>query len=360
MAATPSHEPYPVSALVEPLAPHRLDASRLARYLAPFIPGLGTIALRQYQGGQSNPTYFIGSSIGNFVLRKKPPGVLLASAHMIEREYRILRALEGSGVPVPRALHLCEDAGVIGTPFFVMAHVEGRVFDSPALPEAPRDERAAIFRALPRILAKLHAVDWRAAGLEGFGRPENYIGRQLERWTRQYRESIGEAGLPDMETLIAWLSANTPEEGPAAIAHGDFRLGNMIYHPARGEIVAVLDWELSTLGDPLSDLAYCALCYHLPHGVEGVKGLAGLDIAAAGIPPEARLVAEYAAARGLSAIPHWNFYLGFSLFRLVAILQGVYARAVQGNASSSNALVAGRNAGLLARIGREIVEGGGR
>ncbi len=347
-----------MNTLVEPLPAHRFDAERLARYLAPFMRGLGRLAVRQFQGGQSNPTFLLASGAGNFVLRKKPPGVLLPSAHMIEREYRILRALEGSGVPVPRALHLCEDPEVIGTSFYVMAHVEGRVFDCPALDDAPRAERETIFRELPRVLAKLHGVDWQAAGLADFGRPENYLARQLERWTRQYRAALVEGPLSDMEVLIDWLNANKPAEGPTTIAHGDFRLGNMVYHPRRSEIVAVLDWELSTLGDPLADLAYCTLCYHLPHGVETVRGLAGLDLAAQGLPPEARLLQDYAEARGLSGIEHRSFYFGFSLFRLVAILQGVYARAVQGNAANANALIAGRNAGLLAGIGRRLVEEG--
>lgn len=346
-----------MSVLVDVLPAHRLDEARLAGYLAERIPGFGAMRLRQFQGGQSNPTYLIESDAGKMVLRKKPPGVLLPSAHQVEREYRIIAALHGSDVPVPEPLVLCEDASVIGTAFFVMAHVEGRVFEKPALPEVPVAERRAIFLSAAETLAKLHAVDWQAAGLGDFGKPENYLQRQVDRWARQYRASIvGEADAR-MEELIAWLETNRPEGGRVTIAHGDYRIGNLIFAPHEGRVAAVLDWELSTLGDPLGDLGYCCLAYYMPTGVAGVKGLAGLDLEKEGIPTEAEFIAAYCKAAGFARIGNWNFYLVFALFRLAAILQGVYARAIQGNASSSNALAAGRNATLLAGLASDIATG---
>lgn len=341
-----------MSDLVEVLAEHRFDEAALVRYLAAHLPGIGDMRVRQFQGGQSNPTFLLETALGRLVLRKKPPGVLLPSAHQVEREYRIIAALRGSAVPVPEALHLCEDAAIIGTPFFVMRHVEGRIFPQPDLAAAPRAERRALVLSAAETLAALHRVDWRAAGLEGFGRPESYLARQIDRWSRQYRAS--DAGDAAMDALIGWLEANIPAESRVAIAHGDYRLGNLIFAPDAPRVAAVLDWELSTLGDPLGDLAYCCLCYHLPHDVPGVKGLAGLDLATEGLPDEAEFVAHYGRHAGLAAIEGWTFYRAFALFRLAAILFGVNARARQGNAANANAATAGRNAGLLAGIGLEL------
>lgn len=341
-----------MSDLVEVLPQHRFDEAGLARYLAAHLPGLGEIRVRQFQGGQSNPTYLLETALGRLVLRKKPPGVLLPSAHQVEREYRIIAALRGSPVPVPEALHLCEDAAIIGTPFFVMRHVEGRIFQQPDLAGAPKAERRALFLAAAETLAALHRADWRAAGLESFGKPENYLARQIDRWSRQYRAS--DAGDAAMDALIRWLEANIPAESRVAIAHGDYRIGNLIFAPEAPRVAAVLDWELSTLGDPLGDLAYCCLCYHLPHDVPGVKGVAGLDLAAEGLPDEAEFVAHYCHHAGLAEIAGWTFYRAFALFRLAAILFGVNARALQGNAANASALTAGRNAGLLARIAVDL------
>lgn len=343
-----------MSELIEVLPQHRFDEARLAGYLAASLPGVGEIRVRQFQGGQSNPTYLLETALGRLVLRKKPPGVLLPSAHQVEREYRIIAALRGSAVPVPEALLLCEDAAIIGTPFFVMRHVDGRIFPQPDLAGAPRAERRALFLSAAETLAALHGVDYRAAGLETFGKPENYLARQIDRWSRQYRAS--DAGDDAMDALIRWLEASIPVESRVAIAHGDYRIGNLIFAPDTARIAAVLDWELSTLGDPLGDLAYCCLCYHLPHDVPGVKGIAGLDLAAGGLPDEAEFVAHYCRHAGLAEIADWTFYRAFALFRLAAILFGINARARQGNAANANALTAGRNAGLLARIGLVLTQ----
>ncbi|HYG91353.1 MAG TPA: phosphotransferase [Azospirillum sp.] len=345
--------------LIDVLPAHRFDEERLRAYLSGHVPGLGTVAVRQFQGGQSNPTFLLDSAAGRFVLRKKPPGPLLPSAHQVEREYRIIAALHGSDVPVPRPVLLCEDTEVIGTAFYVMEYVDGRVLERPDLEGMARPERRAVYDAMNATMAALHRVDWAAAGLTGFGKPENYLARQVDRWSRQYRASIvGEAD-PVMEELIAWLGANMPAEGPAAIAHGDFRLGNLLYAPHEARVAAVLDWELSTLGDPLGDLAYCCLPYRLPAGVDGIKGLRGLDLAALGIPSEEEFVAAYCRRTGREGIAGWTFYLTFSLFRLAAILQGVYARAVQGNASNANALEVGKRATLLARTAQDLAFGKG-
>lgn len=343
-----------MSDLVEVLPQHRFDEAALARYLAAHLPGIGEIRVRQFQGGQSNPTYLLETALGRLVLRKKPPGVLLPSAHQVEREYRIIAALRGSAVPVPEALHLCENATIIGTPFFVMRHVEGRIFQQPDLAGAPKAERRALFLSAAETLAVLHGVDYRAAGLESFGKPENYLARQIDRWSRQYRAS--DAGDAAMDKLIGWLEPNIPAESRVAIAHGDYRIGNLIFAPKTPRVAAVLDWELSTLGDPLGDLAYCCLCYHLPHDVPGVKGVAGLDLAAEGLPGEAEFVAHYCHHAGLAEITGWTFYRAFALFRLAAILFGVNARALQGNAANTSALTAGRNAGLLARIAVDLAQ----
>lgn len=359
MAAIPSRDQPIMSELIDVLPRHRFDEPALTRYLADHLPGFGQITVQQFQGGQSNPTYLLETNLGRLVLRKKPPGVLLPSAHQIEREFRIISALHGSAVPVPEPLLLCEDASIIGTSFFVMWHVEGRIFQQPTLESAPFAERHALFSAAAETLAALHRVDWRAAGLESFGKPENYLARQIDRWTKQYRASTDGAGDPNMEALILWLQANRPAISRVTIAHGDYRIGNLIFAPDVPRVAAVLDWELSTLGDPLGDLAYCCLAWHLPHDVPGIKGLAGLDLPANGLPDEAGFVAAYCRHAGLDRIEGWTFYLAFSLFRLTAILQGIHARALQGNAAHANALVAGRNAGLLAEIATNIISKGG-
>ena len=330
---------------------HRFDEAALAAWLAERLDGFGgKLAVRQFQGGQSNPTFELATPARRCVLRKKPPGKLLPSAHQVEREYRVLSALAGSAVPVPRPLLLCEDAAVIGTEFYVMEFVDGRIFADPALPGLAPEERRAVYDGMIAVLAELHGFDWRAGGLEGFGRPQGYVARQIERWSQQYKLAETEP-IAEMDRLIAWLRERRPEEGAATIAHGDYRLGNLILHPSEPRILAVLDWEIATIGDPLADLGYAAIAYR--RGREGVRldGLLGLDLAALGIPDEAAFVAAYCALTGRAGIPDWPFYLAFSLFRLAAIAQGVYARSLQGNAAD-------RSAGQFGIIARGTAEAG--
>lgn len=342
---------------------HRFDERRLADYLsARGLDGFrGGLMVRQYQGGQSNPTYRLDAGGRSLVLRKKPPGDLLPSAHLVEREYRVMQALADTGVPVPTMLLLCEDPAVIGQTFFVMEHVEGRVLPAPDLPEAASAaERTAIYDAMNRTLARLHTVDWRAAGLSDFGKPVDYVARQISRWTRQY-EAARHREIPAMEALIEWLPDQIPGCGAGreetTIAHGDFRLDNMILHPTEPRVVALVDWELSTLGHPLADLAYNCMTYHLPRGVRW-KGLDGVDRAALGIPSEEDYVAAYCRRTGRDGVPDWHFFMAFGLFRLAAICQGVYTRAMQGNASSRNAFEIGRKAPYLAETGWRIAHRG--
>ncbi|RIK87309.1 MAG: phosphotransferase family protein [Hyphomicrobiales bacterium] len=347
-----------MSQLVDPLPAHRFDEAALHDYLAAHLPeAAGPFRVRQFQGGQSNPTFLLEGEGWRMVLRKKPSGALLKSAHQVEREYRVISALQGSAVPVPRSLLLCEDAGVIGTAFYLMDYVEGRVFETPDMPGSPPQDRTACYRAMVATMAALHNVDWQAAGLADFGRPGNYVVRQLERWSKQYRDTAVDGVDPLVEEIIAWLEANLPGEARTTLAHGDFRLGNLVFDQREPVVRAVLDWELSTLGDPLGDLAYCCLPYHLPAGGGDSRGLLGLDLKALGIPAEEDLLDAYCAATGRGRIDGWTFYLVFSLFRLIAILQGVYARAMQGNASSANALaVAGRRK-VMARTASQMIAG---
>jgi aminoglycoside phosphotransferase (APT) family kinase protein len=338
---------------------HRFDEQRLTQYLAEHLPGFAPpMALRQFQGGQSNPTFLVESNGRRWVLRKKPPGKLLPSAHMVEREYRVIRALSGTGVPVAPAPLLCEDASVIGTPFYVMEFVEGRVFTDPGLAGMAAAERACIYDAMNDALARLHKVDWRGVGLGDFGRPENYVARQIARWSKQY-EASRTGDIPEMDRLIAWLPQNIPPREETTLVHGDFRLGNMIFHPTEPRVVAVLDWELSTLGHPLSDLAYNCMLYHLPADLPTVRGFGDVDLKALGIPDERAYVAAYARRTGRDPGADWPFFLAFSFFRYAAIVQGVYARALQGNASSETGERLGRTAPRLAAIGWRLVEGRG-
>src|ERR1044072_1379653 len=284
-------------AVVDVLPQHRFDEQALWRYVRAQLDDCsGPAALRQFQGGQSNPTFLIETPAKKYVLRKKPPGKLLPSAHLVEREYRVLRALPGTDVPVPNAPLLCEDASIIGTPFYVMDHVEGRVITAVTLPQLSPSERASIYDDYARIGAALHAVDFRAVGLSDFGKPEGYVARQLDRWTRQYVASRTEENA-DMERLIAWLAANLPANDETAIVHGDYRIGNTIIDPTQPRIVAVLDWELATLGHPLSDLAYACMYYHLPAG-ESRGGLADVNLRELGIPDENEVIGACCRAAG--------------------------------------------------------------
>jgi len=334
-----------------------IDEAALATYLEAHWPGFrGPVKAEKFAGGQSNPTFMLTHAGGGAVLRKKPPGQLLKSAHAVDREYRVMKALAGTGVPVPPMHLLCEDDSVIGTSFYVMGFVEGRIFWDPALPDLAREDRAAVYDAMNAALAALHRVDPAAVGLADFGKPGNYFARQLARWTEQYRASETET-VEDMNNLIAWLEkALPPDDGLASLVHGDYRIDNMIFAADRVELLAILDWELSTTGHPFADLAYQCMQWRLPN-VGNMRGLAGIDRAATGIPTEEAYVARYAERTGHDPRAHWTFYLAFSLFRLGAILQGVVKRALSGNASNpERALSMRRNVPLLAAMAKEIIE----
>jgi len=325
--------------LIEVLPQHRFDEAALAAYLAALVPAFSLpITIRQFQGGQSNPTYQITDAADQrYVLRKKPPGAILPSAHAVEREYAAMHALQPTGVPVPTMRLLCEDSTIIGTPFYLMDYIDGRILLDLKLPELSPSERTATYLAMADGLAALHRVDWRTVGLADFGKPENYVARQISRWTRQYLASNPEPNA-DMEALLAWLPGNIPPEDGPTIAHGDYRLGNLMYAPETPALLAILDWELSTIGQPLSDLAYLCSFYHLPHDGAPFRGLAGLDLAAMGIPTEAELIARYCGQVGRPfPPPAFNTYLAFSLFRSAAIGQGVYDRSQRGNAADARA-----------------------
>jgi aminoglycoside phosphotransferase (APT) family kinase protein len=336
---------------------HRFDTGALERYLTARMPGFAgpLAAVRQFEGGQSNPTYYLRAASGEFVLRRKPPGRLLPSAHAVDREYRVIAALRGSGVPVPEAHLLCEDPEVIGTPFYVMSYVAGRIFRDPRLPGISPPERAAVYDAMNAVLARLHGVDWRAVGLADFGRPGNYFARQIHRWTAQYRASATEP-IAAMERLIEWLPAHVPPDDVTTLVHGDYRPGNVVIHPTEPRLLAVLDWELATLGHPLADLAYTCLPYRLPVALDG---LADADLAGLGVPSEREYVAAYCRRVGRGAIPAWDFYVAFALFRLAAIYQGIMGRVLAGTASDPRARERGERARPLAEAGWAIVAAGG-
>jgi aminoglycoside phosphotransferase (APT) family kinase protein len=322
---------------IEVLPHNRIDEAALDRYLRVHLPGYaGELRVRQFPGGFSNPTYALDALMADgarrdFVMRKRPAGKLLPSAHQVDREFRVIRALQDSDVPVPPTHFLCEDPQVLGQAFFVMDHVPGRIFADPAMPGCSPAERQAVYGALIDTLARLHAVDPVEAGLADYGKPSEFLGRFVERWLRQYRASQTD-DLPEMEQLAEWLRANLPPSQPARVMHGDYRLGNLIIHPHEPRVAAVLDWELSTLGDPYCDVAYACLVYHLH---EGPIGLEGADYRALGIPGEQEQVRRYCAARGIDEIPHWNFYMAVNLFKLAANAQGAYKRALDGIGSSA-------------------------
>ncbi len=346
--------PAPGAVLIDVLPQHAFDEERLWKYLAAHLNGFTTPAtLKQFQGGQSNPTFLITTPKREFVLRKKPPGALLPSAHLIEREYQVLQALEGSAVPVPKVHLLCDDASVVGTSFFVMDHVAGRLMKQVDLPELELGERRVLYDEMIRVLAAIHSIDWKAVGLEGFGKPEKYVARQVARWTRQYLASKTDQDA-NMDQLIAWLQANIPTEDETALAHGDYRLGNLLVHPSEPRVVAVLDWELSTLGHPLGDLAYACMFYRFPPDEPLQVGLAGRNAQTLGIPTEREFVAKYCSLTGRLESPAWPFFLAFSFFRSAAICQGVYARGLQGNAADRRAIEHGRLAHLAAQIGWSV------
>jgi len=317
-----------------------IDAKRLEEYLVTSMPGFaGPVTLRQFKGGQSNPTYLIETPARRYVLRRKPPGKLLPSAHAVDREFRVITALSAQSFPVAQALHYCDDASIVGTPFYLMDFVEGRVFWEPDIPDATAVLRAAIYDSLNATLARLHSFNPAALGLTDFGRGENYVARQVERWSKQYRASETER-IDDMERLIAWLPGYLPPPAPVRLVHGDFRLDNVIIAPSSPEVVAVLDWELSTLGDPLADFAYYLMAWDMPPSPSGVGfgSLAGRDLGALGIPSRAAEVEAYRLRTGLDPGPHLATYLAYNFFRLAAILQGIAGRVRDGTAASENAV----------------------
>lgn len=333
-----------------PVAPqHAFDTARLAEYIRREVgPFDGELIVEQFKGGQSNPTYFVTAGGVRYVMRRKPPGKLLPSAHAVDREYKVITALASSRVPVPQTYALCEDDEVVGTHFYLMEFAEGRVIWDPALPGMSPAERSAHYDELNRVIAALHTVDYASIGLADFGRPGNYLARQIDRWSKQYRASETET-IEAMDNLIAWLPTHIPEGDETSIVHGDYRLDNVMFHATEPRIIAVLDWELSTLGHPLADFAYHTMTWRLAPGE--FRGLVGFPLAELGIPDEAAYVAAYCRRTGRDAIPNWDYYQAFNMFRLAAILQGIMARALQGNASSAEALDAGRRAKPMAEAG---------
>ncbi len=338
---------------------HRFDVGALEAYLRQHVDGFaGPLTVEQFRGGQSNPTFRLGTPERSYVMRAKPgPAArLLPSAHAIDREFRVQRALADTDVPVARMYCLCEDEAVIGRAFYVMDLVQGRVFWQQDLPGASNEERTAVYDEMNRVIAALHEVDYQAVGLDGFGRVGKYLDRQISRWSKQYLASETEP-IPEMNRLIDWLPAHIPPGDETSIVHGDYRLDNMIFAPDGFDVVAVLDWELSTLGHPLADFAYHAMSYHIP-GAQ-FRGIAGLDHAALGIPTEREYIERYCRRTGRDGIDHYEFYLAYNAFRLAAILQGIMKRAVDGTAASTEALETGRRARPLAQIAWSLAQKAG-
>ncbi len=333
---------------------HRFDENVLSEYLTANLEGFKSpLRVEQFGGGQSNPTFLLDAGGRKYVLRKKPPGKLLPSAHQVEREYRVMQALEKTSVPVPKMFLLCDDDTVIGTPFFVMEYVPGRVLGDLALPDMQPQECRAVYSDMIRVLAALHAVKHVELGLEDYGKPGNYFSRQIGRWSKQYVAAKTEE-IDSMAELMRYLPANVPEDDTNCIVHGDFRMENMLFHPTEPKVVALLDWELSTLGHPLGDLGYSCMPYH--GGIAGKLSLDGKVGPRTGIPTESEFVEEYCRYTGRESIPNWNFYLAFSFFRLASILQGVYKRGIMGIASSDQALERGSFTREIADVAWSLIE----
>jgi len=336
---------------------HRFDAGALEAYLKSHIVGLrGPLQVEQFKGGQSNPTYRLTAADGRrFVLRRKPPGKLLPSAHAVDREFKVIRALHGAGFPVARPHVLCEDDAVIGTAFYVMDCVDGRVLWDQSLPGMSKAERFAIWDELNRVIAQLHGIDYKAVGLADFGKPGEYVARQVARWSKQYQASETQK-IEAMDNLIAWLPKNIPAGDETTVVHGDYRLDNAIFHPGEPRILAVLDWELSTLGHPLADFSYHCMSWHIPPGQ--FRGIGGLDLEALGIPSERQYIEMYCRRTGRAGIDPstWDYFMAYNLFRITAILQGIAKRVLDGTAASTHAAEAGSRAPLLAELGWKQVE----
>jgi aminoglycoside phosphotransferase (APT) family kinase protein len=335
----------------------RLDIAALARFMTANVADFaGALSAVPFAGGQSNPTFRVTAGHRDYVLRKKPEGVLLPSAHAVDREYRVMAALAATGVPVPRMLAFCDDSTVIGTPFYIMECVEGRIFWDPTLPGLTPGERRAHFDELNRVIAALHSIDYAAIGLDDFGRHGHYVARQVARWSKQYA-AAGIDPIPAMDRLLEWLPAHVPSDDETSIVHGDYRVDNVIFHPTEPRILAVLDWELATLGHPLSDFAYHVMAWRLKPSE--FRGIAGNDLPALGIPSEHDYVADYCRRTGRDGIPDFEFYLIFSMFRIAAILHGILARALQGTAASQDAVVTGSRARLVADVAWRLAQRSG-
>lgn len=337
---------------------HRFDEAALARWMDQHVDGFaGPLTVEQFKGGQSNPTYRLVTPGRSYVLRRKPPGELVKGAHAVDREARVLSALGGIGFPVAHVYGLCTDDAVIGSWFYVMELVEGRIFWDATFPDVDRTARPAYFDAMNATIARLHQVEYQAIGLADYGRPGNYFARQISRWTRQYLEDADAGRDADMDRLIDWLPENIPEGDETTIVHGDFRCDNMIFHPTEPKVLAVLDWELSTLGHPLADFAYHAMMYQMPPNI--VAGLADADIAALNIPPEAEYVQAYCQRTGRQTIANWPFYVAFNFFRMAAIFHGIKGRVIRGTAASEHARERAKSFPILARLARRAMDGCG-
>lgn len=336
----------------------RLDEQVLADYLSQHLPNFtGPVTATKFAGGQSNPTFKLHTKTQTYVLRRQPPGKLLKSAHAVDREYKVIAALQGSKVPVAEVYHLCEDPSVIGSLFYIMEYVEGRVFWDSSLPQiANNQQRSQMYQQMVEVLVALHSVDIEKVGLSDFGRAGNYFERQLSRWSQQYRLSETHE-ITEMDELISWLESNLPaDDGRVSLVHGDYRMDNLMFHATQPKIVAVLDWELSTLGHPFADLAYQCMQLRLPENVGKATGLGDVNRAVLGIPEEQEYVASYCRLMGIEKITNWNFYLAFSFFRLAAIAQGVAKRAQDGNASNKDALKIGALVKPLAVYAGQLIK----
>jgi len=335
-----------------------VDLDRLVPYLEINLDGFrGPATAWKFSKGQSNPTFLVEAASGRYVLRRKPSGTLLKSAHAVEREYRVMKALAGTPVPVPRVFHLCEDASIIGTAFFVMEYLDGRIFWDPALPEVSVSERGAYYAEMARVLGELAKLDIDSVGLADYGRRGGYVERQISRWVQQYRASETET-VPDMEALISWLTSRKVDDDSVSLVHGDVRFDNVVFHASEPRIIGMLDWELSTLGTSLVDITYLCTMLRLPR-IARVKGLVGLDRAALGIPSEEAFLAGFLAHSGISGPVDWPFWIAFHAFRFAAITQGVKKRRIDGNASSAEAEGVGDMVSLAARLGLDAATGAG-
>ena len=337
-------------------AGYGFDVARLEAYLARELPTFsGPLTAQQFAGGQSNPTYLLSTPGARYVLRRKPPGQLLASAHAVDREFRVIKALgDNTAVPVARALTLCKDETVIGTWFYIMEAVDGRVFWDTTFPEVAREDRPLYFDAMNAALANLHKVDYSAVGLGDFGKPGSYFTRQIGRWSKQYRDDAAAGNVPALDRLIDWLSANIPPGDDASIVHGDYRCDNLIFHPTEARVIAILDWELSTIGHPLADFGYHLMIYRMPR--IGVTGMLNADLPALNIPSEAAYVSAYCKRTGRAGIPNLDFYLAFNMFRMSAIFHGIRGRMLRGTAASARAKEYAAAVEPLAEIGWQQAE----